>query len=402
MPNSYDLIVVGAGALGTFHAYFALQHGLKVLLLEKDAQPMEATVRNFGQIVPSGMAENEWFEYGRVSLATYKAIQAEFDISIRPSGSLYLASSPLEMQILEEKQARYQALNYASELLTAAQCRQRLPAIRTSYCAGGLLFEQEVTAEPDQLIHRLLAYLVVRWQLDYRPATAVRAVTAGSAGCEVVDARGERHTSVQVLVCSGRDFKFLFPDIFAKSDLQLCKLQMLATYPLPQVELPGAILTGLSIRRYPAFRTCPSFAQLRAEDVEPALRQWGIHLLFKQAVNGAIIIGDTHEYADLSAADSLDFNNSDALNQLVLGEAQRILDLPDWRIQRVWNGFYAQSKSGEIFQHSPDPRIHIVTGIGGKGMTTAAGFARQHIAQLGLSRQPGAAAVRGSKLRRGR
>ncbi len=392
MENSYDLIVVGAGALGAFHAYFALQRGLKVLLLEKDARPMEATVRNFGQIVPSGMAEGEWFEYGRASLATYQAIQAECDLSIRPTGSVYLASSALEMQVLEEKHARYRALGYPSQVLTAAACRQHLPAVRAGYCAGGLRFAQEVTAEPDQLIHRLLAYLVARWGLDYRPATAVREVTAGSAGAGAVDARGRRYAGAQVLVCSGRDFQLLFPDVFAQSDLQLCKLQMLATYPLPQVRLPGAVLTGLSIRRYAAFRACPSFAQLRPDDVDPALRQWGIHLLFKQAVDGSVIIGDTHEYADLADAAALDFNNSDHINQLVLAEARRILDLPDWRIQRVWNGYYAQSKSQEIFQHSPDPRIHIVTGIGGKGMTTACGFAQHHVERLGLSRLPPSAA----------
>lgn len=225
--------------------------------------------------------------------------------------------------------------SYTSRVLTAGQCRQRLPAVRADYCAGGLLFEQEVTAEPDQLIHRLLAYLVERWSLDYRPATPVREVTANATGCEVVDAHGQRYSAAQVLVCSGRDFKFLFPKIFAQSDLQLCKLQMLATYPLPQVQLPGSILTGLSIRRYPAFHACPSYAQLRPEDVDPELRQWGIHLRFKQAANGSIIIGDTHEYADLTAADELDFNNSDELNQLMLREARRILDLPDWCMQRA-------------------------------------------------------------------
>ena len=140
MENTYDLIVVGAGALGVFHAYFALRRGLKVLLLEKDAQPMEATVRNFGQIIPSGMSEDGWFGYARVSLDTYQAIQAEYDISIRPNGSLYLASSALEMQVLEEKHARYRALGYASAVLTGARCRQRLPAVRVDYCAGGLLF----------------------------------------------------------------------------------------------------------------------------------------------------------------------------------------------------------------------------------------------------------------------
>lgn len=391
MEKPYDLVVVGAGVLGAFHAYFALRNGLRVLLLERDARPRGATVRNFGQIVPSGMAEGEWFDYGRRSLEIYKAIQAECDISIRATGSVYLASSGAEQQVLAEKQQRYAALGYAARLLTAAECQQRLPALRADYCAGGLLFEQEVTAEPDQLIHRLLAYLVGRYQLAYRPATPVREVSARAAGCTVVDAAGRRYRAAQVLVCSGRDFQLLFPEVFAQSDLQLVKLQMLATRPLPQVRLPGAVLTGLSIRRYPAFRACPSFAKLRPADVDPALQRAGIHLLFKQAVDGSIIIGDTHEYADAAQAADLDFNNSEPLNQLLLREARRILDLPDWAIARVWNGYYAQCKSAEVFCHSPDPRIHLVTGIGGKGMTTAAGFAEQHVAALDLRRRPVAA-----------
>jgi glycine/D-amino acid oxidase-like deaminating enzyme len=48
--KKYDLIVVGAGNLGTFHAYHALQMGKSVLMIEKDSEPMEATVRNFGQV----------------------------------------------------------------------------------------------------------------------------------------------------------------------------------------------------------------------------------------------------------------------------------------------------------------------------------------------------------------
>ena len=36
MDNRYDLIVVGGGVLGTFHAYHASQKGLKVAVLEKN------------------------------------------------------------------------------------------------------------------------------------------------------------------------------------------------------------------------------------------------------------------------------------------------------------------------------------------------------------------------------
>jgi glycine/D-amino acid oxidase-like deaminating enzyme len=68
----------------------------------------------------------------------------------------------------------------------------------------------------------------------------------------------------------------------------------------------------------------------------------------------------------------------------MLPETRRIIGLPNWRIQRTWNGYYTQSKSQEIFQHSPDPRIHLVMGIVGKGITSACGFAKHHMAQLEL------------------
>jgi D-hydroxyproline dehydrogenase subunit beta len=384
--SQFDLIVVGAGALGAFHAYFALKKGLKVLLLEKDTRPVEATVRNFGQIVPSGMSEDEWFAYGKASTETYLDIQSRFDISMRQNGSSYLASSETEMQVLEEKHARYQALGYDSQLLSPAQCRQRIESLKADYCYGGLFFPQEVTAEPALMIHRLLAHMVEQMELDYRPSTPVVACASNDAGCEVTDSFGRRYQAPKVLICNGRDLKFLFPEVYFNSDLQICKLQMLATYPMPEVKLPGSILTGLSIRRYYAFKNCPSYQLLNPEDVDPALRQWGIHILFKQAVDGSIIIGDSHQYADVAQAEELDFGVDDHVNGLILNEAKRILHLPDWRIARAWNGFYSLSKSREIFERTIDDKIHLITGIGGKGMTTACGFAKQNVEKLGLER----------------
>ena len=380
--KNIDLIIVGGGVLGVFHAYFALKKGLKVMLLEKDSRPSEATVRNFGQIVPSGMAQGEWFEYGRASLETYQLIQSRFDISIRRNGSCYLASSEAEMQVLEETHARYRDLNYESVRLTTEQCRQRFDTLRPDYCYGGLSFPQEVTAEPALMIHRLIAYMQEQEGLIYRPSTPVVACEGKGSGCEVVDAFGNRYQAARVIVCSGRDFKFLFPALFNSSDLQVCKLQMLSTYPLPGVKLPGSILTGLSIRRYYAFQHCPSYHRLNPEEVDPNLRKYGIHILFKQAVDGSIIIGDSHEYADADRAEELDFGIDDRVNQLILKEAQRILHLPDWRIARSWNGYYAQHRTQPIFERTLNNNIHIVTGIGGKGMTTACGYAKQYIEKM--------------------
>ena len=67
MTDKYDVIIVGGGILGTFHAYHAHKKGLKVAILEKDKQPQGATVRNFGQVVPSGM-NTKWQTFGRENL----------------------------------------------------------------------------------------------------------------------------------------------------------------------------------------------------------------------------------------------------------------------------------------------------------------------------------------------
>jgi FAD dependent oxidoreductase TIGR03364 len=214
----WDLIIVGAGALGTFHALFALRKGLNVLLLEKDLRPVEATVRNFGQVIPSGMVEHEWFDYGKVSLETYLSIQAEFDISVRQNGSTYLASTEEELAILHEKADFYDHTGYSPVRLTAAECIRKLPAVKSDYCKGGLYFPQEISIEPQIMIHRLHEYLIAKYDLDYRPSTPVKECIVNQNSCEVTDTMGNRYKAGRIMICNGRDFKFLLPELFLKSD----------------------------------------------------------------------------------------------------------------------------------------------------------------------------------------
>jgi len=117
----FDVIVVGAGVLGAFHAYHLAQSGKKVLLIEKDRYPVNATVRNFGQVVPSGLS-SDWFQFGVYSTNLYKSIQSEFDISIRQNGSVYLASNQDEQQLIHELKKRMDERDYPAQLLTSKQC----------------------------------------------------------------------------------------------------------------------------------------------------------------------------------------------------------------------------------------------------------------------------------------
>ncbi len=117
--------------------------------------------------------------------------------------------------------------------------------------------------------------------LDYVPRTTVVAVQRSRGGCIVTDARGDRYAAGPVVVCDGADCHILFPDLFAASGLRMCKLQMMRPAPRPGAVLPHAVLSGLSIRRYPAFASCPSYGLLRDQPIDVFIRDHGIHLLFK-------------------------------------------------------------------------------------------------------------------------
>ncbi|OWY22458.1 TIGR03364 family FAD-dependent oxidoreductase [Sphingobacteriales bacterium UPWRP_1] len=382
MPNYFDLIVVGGGVLGTFHAFHALNKGLKVALFEKNNTPIDATVRNFGQIVPSGM-NAKWQAYGRKSLEIYQSIQAKTDIGISQNGSIYLASDEDELQLIAELHHINQQNHYPSQLLSAAQCVKKYPSLNTDYCKGGLFFEQELSANPRVMIGRLQQYLAQNKDFFHFPGTLITATEATGSQCRVRSSNGNIWYGGKVLICSGSDFKTLFPQLFQQSDLQTVKLQMLRLMPQRHTRLPGNILTGLSIRRYESFSECPSYKSIKEkENANTFWKKWGIHILFKQEEDGSIILGDSHEYADAAYADTLSFDLREDVNQYFIDEGKKIFHLEHWNIDTQWAGFYSQGKQHDIYLHSPDTNLHIITGIGGKGMTGSAGFALENITNL--------------------
>ncbi len=381
--DNFDLVVIGGGALGSFHALQALEKGLKVALIEKDRAPQEATTRNFGQIVPSGM-NAKWQAIGRESLCIYKQLQSTFDISVKQEGTVYLASNEEEVQLIEELHLINKGNGYPSRLLEKAECLKKYPGLRSDYVKAGLYFEEEITIEPRKMIHSLLEYMVKEKGLIYMPSTLAIACEPNGTKVRTSTASGISLDSQKAIICNGRDFKALFPDRFANSDLELSKLQMMQTKPQGRsYRLKGSVLTGLSIRRYEAFHECPSYQKVKsAEATDSPVKKWGIHILFKQAMDGSVILGDSHEYANVKEMDQLGFDLNMDIDDFILKSAQEIINLPTYEISHRWFGVYSQSKTKDLFQETVEGNIHIVTGIGGKGMTGSPGFAKENINRI--------------------
>jgi glycine/D-amino acid oxidase-like deaminating enzyme len=184
-----------------------------------------------------------------------------------------------------------------------------------------------------------------------------------------------------VIVANGRDTQFLLPEHYPATELKISKLQMLRLAAQKPI-LKSNILTGLTIRRYESFHSCPSYAKLTSTQEQTNLQNKGIHILFKQAEDGSIILGDSHEYVQANRQADFGFDISSEINEMMLHEAKKIIDLPDWNVDATWAGYYLQGTHTEVYTKQVDDVIHIINGIGGKGMTTSPGFTSEYIQKL--------------------
>lgn len=381
--KNYDIIVIGGGILGLAHAYHCLKAGLKVALIERNRYPRDASVRNFGQIVPSGFGV-KWQTYGRSSLRIYKELQSQMDISLRAEGSYYFASNDEELTLLEELSEINRKNGYKSQMLSFQECMDKSPTLRKDYVVGGLEFSQEAVIDPKVGIARVIQYLVDRYEMEYISGMPINEVA--TINDRVMVSSGLVKSSYyadKVFLCNGAEFEMLYPDLFKSSNIEIAKIQMMDTEVQNVNKLRGAILTGYTIRRYESFRECPSYNKIKSkENSDSYQNQFGVHILFKQCGDGSIVIGDSHEYQSVRDGVRMDFNTNNELNRFILTEAQKIMNLDTWRIRSTWNGYYAQCIGSEVFNTTVDNHIHIVTGIGGKGMTGSFGYAEENVASV--------------------
>jgi FAD dependent oxidoreductase TIGR03364 len=228
--------------------------------------------------------------------------------------------------------------------------------------------------------------LVEHHRVDVCFGLPVIEVRGGERSVVVRTATGEMWEADVVVVCSGEDIATLYPKAYHASGIVKCKLQMLRTAPQPTAWRLGPHLAGgLTLRHYANFASCPSLPGLReriaSESAE--LDEYGIHVMAAQNGRGELVLGDSHEYAN-------DFEPAERalIENLMLRELGRILRAPDLRIAERWHGIYAKrmkttaSGSWTEFIARPEPRVWLVNGIGGAGMTLSFGLAQEVWAEI--------------------
>jgi FAD dependent oxidoreductase TIGR03364 len=377
MQPTWDLIVIGAGILGTSHAYFAAKRGWRVLLLERGDWPGEASVRNFGTLMAGSLA-GEWRRRGLESIAVYRELAPLAGFDFFPSGSLYQVTTAVEAAILQEFAALAPSEGCRCELMEPAGAVALNPLLNGDGVRLALFFPDDARVEPRNLFRRWIPWLTRELSVEYRPATVAVQVWAHDGEACVRTANGAELHARHVVVCNGSDLRVLFPERLAEAGFQRCKLQMMRIAPQAGPRLHTTVASGLTLRRYPAFTICPSWARLNEEPAAAGVLEAGIHILMVQDPDGSFVLGDSHSYSAGDLSEVLDTR----IEALILAEAQKLMRLSNWQITERWHGVYSIPEDAEIFRTTIDNVIHLVTGIRGKGMTTGPAVARETIDAL--------------------
>lgn len=169
---AYDVVVVGAGIVGLATAYAATQRGLKVAVIERHAQCVGASVRNFGFVTVTGQRRGEHWQRARRTRDVWQTIAPQAGIHIVHQGLYVLAQRPLAVAVLEAFMDTEMA--EGCELWGSMQAQQRVPQLQAGHAV--LYSPHERRVESREAIPQLSRWLAHAQGVDFYWHTAVHSI----------------------------------------------------------------------------------------------------------------------------------------------------------------------------------------------------------------------------------
>ncbi|MEU9928247.1 TIGR03364 family FAD-dependent oxidoreductase [Streptomyces anulatus] len=371
------VIVVGAGVVGTMHAWHAVSRGHEVVQIERESEARGASLRNFGQIWVSGRAGGEELETALRARELWEALGEQVPgLGFRACGSLTPLRTAREVAVAEAAVARPDAAARGYKLLAADEARAINPALRGAFTAA-LWCERDAAVEPRTAQLALKQHLLASGRYTYLGGREVRDVV-GTAS--VRDDHGDVHTGDAVILATGAWLGGLVRELAGPElPVRRVRLQMMQTDPLGE-PLTTSVADADSFRYYPAYRGEALDALNAGQAQDPVAAEHRMQLLMVQRRDGGLTIGDTHEYEHPFAFDTVE-EPYEHLTRVV----EAFLGRPLPRVRHRWAGVYAQcvDTSRVVHRQQVSDGVWLVTGPGGRGMTCSPAIAETTADRLG-------------------
>ncbi|MCG3100100.1 FAD-binding oxidoreductase [Enterobacter sp. DRP3] len=345
-----DVIVIGAGIVGAACAWQLAKRGQRVTLI--DDGNAGATAAGMGHLVcmdddPAELTLSAW------SLARWRELTPRMPESCawRGCGTLWLAETPQELELAEEKQRRMVQHQVDSDMQTRDQLAAREPLL-TSRLSGG------VWVPGDGIVY---APNVARWLIEDADITHLRDRALAVDAPYVTLHSGKRLRARAIVIACGLGANALLGENWLRAK----KGQLAITD-----------------------RYAPSIShQLVELGYGASAHAGGTSVAFnvQPRPTGQLLIGSSRQF------DNTDRELDLPLLATMLARARHFLpSLENLNIIRCWSGLRAASADGNplIGPHPSRPGIWLALGHEGLGVTTAPATAELLCAQILGERPP--------------
>lgn len=248
LPEAVDVVVIGAGIIGTCAAYELARKGATVALVEKGLVGAEQSSRNWGWCRQQGRDRHE-IPLARFSLQRWDELQQETgtDLGFRRHGVLWVTKDPAELAAWSRWADFARGLQVHSEVLDAAAVRALIPGT-TEPWIGGLHTPSDGRAEPARAAPAIAA-AARRLGVTVHQNCAARGIeTKGGAVDAVVTETGRIRTGAVLL--AGGAWSSLFCDRHGITlPLAMVRATAFAIKAAPEVWAGALGTPGTCIRR---------------------------------------------------------------------------------------------------------------------------------------------------------
>jgi D-hydroxyproline dehydrogenase subunit beta len=371
LAEQFDLAVVGAGIVGLATALAAARRGLRVIVIDRDAQANGASVRNFGFITVTGQERGAMWARARRSRDVWREVAAAAGIPVIHEGLWMVVRRPQSVAVLEA----FLDTEMASgcRLLEPSEARRRCPQIAAPDMLAVLESTTELRVESRQAIPLLAA-----WLADVHGVTFLRNTAVTGIEPPQVHTSHGLVRAARVAVCPGDDLNGLYAGRIGGFNLTRCRLQMLRLAD-PGFRLPAALMSDLGLGRYRGYADLAAAVPLKAQlaSEQPDHLKHGIHLIVVQGADGSLVVGDSHHYA--ATPDPFSQEDVDAL---ILEEFTAALGFAPPPVIERWTGTYASAPDRSVLIDAPEPSVRIAIVTTGAGASTGFAIGEEVIASF--------------------
>jgi glycine/D-amino acid oxidase-like deaminating enzyme len=150
LPSSCDVVVIGAGIIGSFTAYYLAKRGLSVALLEKGWVGAEQSSRNWGWCRQQNRDARE-LPMATKSLNLWEAFASDSgeDTGFRRCGLLYVSNDDAELAQWARWRDLARTMGVTTQMLTGAEATARGKATGRTW-KGGVFSATDGIADPSK------------------------------------------------------------------------------------------------------------------------------------------------------------------------------------------------------------------------------------------------------------